>query len=54
MYNYRQLSNRLNRNPWEKFKDWVSDSVKHMKESKKKKGKKDDKAKKDDKKKDNH
>lgn len=45
MYNYRQLSNRLNRNPWEKFKDWISDSVKSMKESKKKENK-DEKAKK--------
>ncbi|KAI7295540.1 galactosyl transferase GMA12/MNN10 family protein [Hortaea werneckii] len=26
MYNFRQLSNRLNRNPWEKVKDWFSDS----------------------------
>ena len=26
MYNFRQLSNRLNRNRWEKFKDWVHDS----------------------------
>ena len=25
MYNYRQLSNRLNRNWWEKFKDGISD-----------------------------
>lgn len=25
MYNFRQLSNRLNRNPWEKFKDGISD-----------------------------
>lgn len=28
MYNYRQLSNRLNRNPWEKFKDGISDFFK--------------------------
>lgn len=28
MYNYRQLSNRLNRSRWEKFKDWVSDRTK--------------------------
>ncbi|KAF2468172.1 uncharacterized protein BDR25DRAFT_373817, partial [Lindgomyces ingoldianus] len=46
MYNYRQLSNRLNRNPWEKFKDWISDSVKHMKESKKKDEKNKEKEKK--------
>ncbi|WPH00078.1 glycosyltransferase family 34 protein [Acrodontium crateriforme] len=26
IYNYRQLSNKLNRNPWEKFKDWISDT----------------------------
>ncbi|PIB01693.1 putative alpha-1,6-mannosyltransferase MNN10 [Cercospora beticola] len=25
MYNFRQLSNYLNRNPWEKFKDGISD-----------------------------
>ncbi|KMP01403.1 golgi mannosyltransferase complex subunit [Coccidioides immitis RMSCC 2394] len=25
MYHYRQLSNRLNRNPWEKFKDGISE-----------------------------
>jgi mannan polymerase II complex MNN10 subunit len=36
MYNFRRLSDRLNRNPWEKFKDWISDSVKSMKEPKKK------------------
>jgi len=30
MYSYRQLSNKLNRNPWEKFKDWVSDTVKNL------------------------
>ncbi|KAK3713504.1 alpha-1,6-mannosyltransferase [Vermiconidia calcicola] len=28
MYNFRQLSNRLNRSPWEKFKDWLHDAVK--------------------------
>lgn len=26
MYNFRRLSNHLNRNRWEKFKDWVSES----------------------------
>ena len=31
MYNYRQLSNRLNRNPWEKFKDGISDFFKRKK-----------------------
>lgn len=41
MYSYRQLSNRLNRNPWEKFKDWISDSFKAAtaKKDDKKKGK---------------
>jgi mannan polymerase II complex MNN10 subunit len=38
MYSYRQLSNRLNRNPWEKFKDGISDFFK-------KKTKKDEKKK---------
>lgn len=28
MYNYRELSNRLNRTPWEKFKDFFSDRYK--------------------------
>jgi mannan polymerase II complex MNN10 subunit len=46
MYNYRQLSNRLNRNPWEKIKDGVSDFFKRRRESKKK----DDKGKNKDKK----
>ncbi|KAF1359484.1 hypothetical protein EJ07DRAFT_155922 [Lizonia empirigonia] len=42
MYNYRQLSNRLNRNPWEKFKDGISDFFKKpaKKDEKKKEGKK--------------
>lgn len=40
MYNYRRLSDKLNRNPWEKFKDWISDSVKAMKAPKKKDEKK--------------
>ncbi len=30
IYQYLQLSNRLNRNSWEKFKDWISDSWKAM------------------------
>jgi mannan polymerase II complex MNN10 subunit len=30
MYFYRQLSNRLNRNPWEKFKDFISDKAKQL------------------------
>lgn len=37
MYNYRQLSNKLNRNWWERIKDWVSDSVKAAKEKRKEK-----------------
>ena len=32
MYSFRQLSNRLNRSRWEKFKDWVSDTVKARRE----------------------
>lgn len=42
MYNYRQLSNRLNRNPWEKFKDGISDFFKKPEKKKddKKKGEK--------------
>ena len=28
MYNFRELSNRLNRTPWEKFKDGLSDGFK--------------------------
>ncbi|EON61889.1 hypothetical protein W97_01107 [Coniosporium apollinis CBS 100218] len=35
MYNYRQLSNKLNRNRWERVKDWVSESVKAAKEKRK-------------------
>lgn len=31
MYNYRELSNKLNRTPWEKFKDSISDQVKKVK-----------------------
>lgn len=37
MYNYRQLSNHLNRNPWEKFKDGISDFFKGKKKDEKKK-----------------
>ena len=44
MYRYRQLSNRLNRNPWEKFKDWISDSVKARRDAKKKKEEKQKKT----------
>ena len=32
MYNFRELSNRLNRTPWEKFKDGLSDGFKNVKE----------------------
>ncbi|KAF2132871.1 glycosyltransferase family 34 protein [Dothidotthia symphoricarpi CBS 119687] len=39
MYNYRQLSNRLNRNPWEKFKDFFSENYKSW-TKKEEKGKK--------------
>jgi mannan polymerase II complex MNN10 subunit len=38
MYNYRQLSNRLNRNPWEKFKDGISDVFRSKSKDKGKKG----------------
>ncbi|KAI9806686.1 MAG: hypothetical protein M1825_006143 [Sarcosagium campestre] len=34
MYNFRELSNKLNRSPWEKFKDWISDSFKALTRSK--------------------
>lgn len=30
MYNYRELSNKLNRTPWEKFKDGISDQVRKI------------------------
>lgn len=40
MYNFRRLSDRLNRNPWEKFKDWISDSFKKMRSDPKKNKKK--------------
>ena len=36
MYNFRELSNRLNRTPWEKFKDGLSDRVKTIRGKKKK------------------
>ncbi|KAA6409593.1 MAG: glycosyltransferase family 34 [Lasallia pustulata] len=36
MYNYRELSNKLNRTPWEKFKDTISARVKGVKERGKK------------------
>jgi len=31
MYNYRELSNRLNRTRWEKFKSWLAESAKSTK-----------------------
>ncbi|EME88277.1 glycosyltransferase family 34 protein [Pseudocercospora fijiensis CIRAD86] len=37
MYNFRQLSNRLNRNPWEKFKDFISESWNERKKKEKSK-----------------
>nr|POF26131.1 putative alpha-1,6-mannosyltransferase mnn10 [Quercus suber] len=37
IYNFRQLSNKLNRTPWEKFKDWARDSWNRKKEEKTKK-----------------
>lgn len=37
IYNFRQLSNKLNRSSWEKFKDWVHDSWNRRKERKDKK-----------------
>lgn len=36
MYNFRELSNRLNRSRWEKFKDGISERWKKMREGKKK------------------
>jgi len=30
MYNFRELSNKLNRTPWEKFKDGISERVKNL------------------------
>ena len=37
MYNFRELSNKLNRNRWEKLKDWISDGWKRRKEASKEK-----------------
>jgi len=31
MYNYRELSNRLNRSKWEKFKTWLAKSAQSTK-----------------------
>lgn len=38
MYNFRELSNRLNRTPWEKFKDGLSEKIKAMRSPAKKEG----------------
>ena len=42
MYHHRELSNKLNRNPWEKFKDGLADwwrgIVKYWKKKKKDEG----------------
>ncbi|KXL46973.1 glycosyltransferase family 34 protein [Acidomyces richmondensis BFW] len=35
MYNFRELSNRLNRSWWEKFKDWIRESWNRKREEKK-------------------
>ena len=32
MYNFRQLSNHLNRGRWEKFKDWLRQQIRAMKD----------------------
>ncbi|KAF2400346.1 hypothetical protein EJ06DRAFT_477200 [Trichodelitschia bisporula] len=52
MYNYRQLSNRLNRNPWERFKDGISEGFEAMLKRKKveKKTEKKEEEKKEEKK----
>ncbi|KAL8926871.1 MAG: hypothetical protein Q9208_002680 [Pyrenodesmia sp. 3 TL-2023] len=39
MYNFRELSNRLNRTPWEKFKDGISERIKAVKAKPEKEGK---------------
>jgi mannan polymerase II complex MNN10 subunit len=54
MYSYRELSNKLNRTPWEKFKDALSDKWKKAlgkdkKQEQKKDEKKDEEEKKDEK-----
>lgn len=33
MYNFRELSNKLNRTPWERFKDSINEAIKKRKES---------------------
>lgn len=42
MYNFRELSNRLNRSYWEKFKDGISDWFRSVKDRSKKKDDDDD------------
>jgi mannan polymerase II complex MNN10 subunit len=49
MYNYRQLSNKLNRSRWEKFKDSLSDTFKRVVKGEKKKEEKKDGKKDEDK-----
>ena len=44
MYNFRELSNKLNRTPWGKVKDGISDRVKTMRGKPEKKKKKDGKS----------
>ncbi|KAK5005421.1 hypothetical protein LTR28_007741 [Elasticomyces elasticus] len=34
MYNYRQLSNKLNRSRWEKFKGWFSERKERREDNK--------------------
>ena len=41
MYNFRELSNKLNRTPWEKFKDGISDRWKAFRDRNKKPEKKE-------------
>ncbi len=38
MYNFRELSNKLNRTRWEKFKDWISETVRNMRQPNNKDG----------------
>lgn len=50
MYHYRQLSNKLNRSRWEKFKDWIGSAVRLMRESNMKKNEAKDERKDEEKK----
>lgn len=45
MYNFRQLSNKLNRSRWERFKDWWSDSMEASKNAKEEKAKREEEQK---------